>query len=173
MGPKDGTVEVVEPAMVPGNPPTKSKMTPREYDLMMLSSQVKGVISGFLFSAALHYFFKSSHLLIMGAVNSLRAIASLQLVKLYVYGQPSEGLLKRPFQDPPSPIAELFKQLTQPDAPRAASALVKKAAGSDDSSDEDEPIKVLESEPESEKSEVSKSSNKSNTNKNSVRQRKN
>jgi hypothetical protein len=181
-GLKEGTVEIVEPSQTPGQPETKRIVSPRDYDLMELQKQIRGVISSVLFSVALHYLFKSSHLLIIGSVNAVRALATSHLVRLYVLGEKAEGLLKRPFEEPPSPLAELFKQFVQPELEKSSGAkkpavMVAKDSDSDSPSESEAegPIKVIEEEDvNSGKSETEsgKSSNNSATNKN-VRRRKN
>lgn len=146
--PTSGQVEVIEPPAAAGQPPTKRKMTPKEYDLLEANKQLKGTMSSVLFSVALHYFFKSSHMLIIGSVNAIRALLTSPLVKLYFFKYKAEANLARPFKEPPSPFGELFKQLLSPEHSKKQKVPVrptKKDHKSDsEEDDDDEPIKVVE-----------------------------
>lgn len=140
------TVEVIEPAPAfSGEPPKRKQMTAAEYDKAELSKQIRSFAFQVLISAGIHYYFKSSHILIINSVIPLKTLLTSPLFKIYFMGNLAKGALSRPFREAPSVLTELLKQMEEPAAPPAPAVTVqppRATALSDlsDSSDDEHPL---------------------------------
>lgn len=149
-------VDVTVPAApFSGQQPTKARVTAEEYDRQELSKALRGAIFQLALFVGIHYFFKSNQILIFQAILPLKNLLSVPLFRIHILGQPATGDLARPFVEPPSPFADLLKELQQP-AGEAGAAVKDKDSDSESGSDasgldkkpllKDEPrIKVLSS----------------------------
>lgn len=99
----------------PGNPftavpPTTSHSSIRAYDISQVHSQLQGTVVGVFFMLLLHRWIGAVQPLIMQTVVPWKGFLTSQLVRIWAYGEEPNESLRRPFQPPKSPLADLFKQ---------------------------------------------------------------
>lgn len=135
------TVKIPPPPFGPGSdsPPTERYTTVIEYDLEHLKKVRQGWIFNTLLLSAIHYKMETvSPLIMSGLMTFIRLITDDPLVKMYLFGQPSVGKLKRPFQAEENPLASMLKGMVpKPDEMNAPPRNSQITSDDDDTEEED------------------------------------
>jgi Phosphate transport (Pho88) len=93
------TLKYVEPApMGSGEEAKLVTTTIYAYDTAQLKSLFKGQLMGVAIMAVMHLYMKYTNPLLIQSIIPLKSAFESNLVKIYVFGKPATGDLKRPFK---------------------------------------------------------------------------
>ncbi|KND87716.1 Inorganic phosphate transport protein PHO88 [Tolypocladium ophioglossoides CBS 100239] len=95
------TLKYVEPP--PMGSTEESKLvttTVHAYDLQQLRTAFRGQLMGVAMMAFMHIYMKYTNPLLIQSIIPVKSALESNLVKIYLYGQPAVGDLKRPFKQP-------------------------------------------------------------------------
>lgn len=121
------------------NPPAVRYTTVIEYDLEHLKKARQGWIFNTLLLSVIHYKMETvSPLIMSGLMTFIRLLTDDPLVKMYLFGQPSVGKLKRPFQPEENPLANMLKGMVpKPDEVNGPPRNAQITSDDDDTEEED------------------------------------
>lgn len=92
--------------------PKEKVISVMEYDLGKLAAARKSWATNACILAAIHYKMESVSPLIMSCLmGTFRLLADNQLVQIHIRGAPAVGDLKRPFQPPKNPFADMMAEM--------------------------------------------------------------
>ncbi|POR35250.1 Inorganic phosphate transport protein PHO88 [Tolypocladium paradoxum] len=95
------TLKYVEPA--PTGSTEEGKLvttTVHAYDLQQLRTAFRGQLMGVAMMGFMHLYMKYTNPLLIQSIIPIKSALESNLVKIYIYGQPAVGDLKRPFKQP-------------------------------------------------------------------------
>lgn len=94
--------------------------THRDYDLDEISKSIRGIFMGMLIVGFMHLYFGYTNPLVIQSIMPLKNAFESNMAKLWIWGLPATGDLKRPFKPP----ASIFGQ---PNGPQTDKAAIKEA----------------------------------------------
>jgi len=95
------TLKYVEPApMGSGEEPKLVTTTIFAYDTAQLKSLFKSQLMGVGIMGVMHLYMKYTNPLLIQSIIPLKSAFEANLTKIYLFGQPASGDLKRPFKQP-------------------------------------------------------------------------
>lgn len=89
--------------------------TNRDYDLMEIQKSVRLVILSMVFVAGLHLYWSYTQPLLIQSILPLKSALQSQEVKIWIWGKPATGELKRPFKSGPGLFGQQASQGPQTD----------------------------------------------------------
>jgi hypothetical protein len=93
------TLKYVEPApMGSSEEPKLVTTTIHAYDSEQLRTAFRSQLMGVGMMAVMHFYFKYTNPLLIQSIIPVKGALESNLVKIYLYGQPASGDLKRPFK---------------------------------------------------------------------------
>jgi len=93
------TLKYVEPAqMGSGEDPKLVTTTIQEYDQGQLQAAYKGQLMGIGMMAFMHIYLKYTNPLLIQSIIPLKGAFESNLIKVYIFGKPAVGELKRPWK---------------------------------------------------------------------------
>jgi hypothetical protein len=93
------TLKYVEPAPMGSSDEGKLVTTNvHSYDLSQLRSQWKSMAMGIGMMGVMHLYFKYTNPLVIQSIIPLKGALESNLAKVYIWGQPATGDLKRPWK---------------------------------------------------------------------------
>jgi hypothetical protein len=93
------TLKYVEPSpMGSSEEPKLVTTTIHAYDMQQLRSLYKGQLMGVGMMGVMHLYFKYTNPLLIQSIIPLKGLVESNLSKIYVFGQPAIGELKRPWK---------------------------------------------------------------------------
>ncbi|WFD19012.1 phosphate transporter (Pho88) [Malassezia caprae] len=95
--------------------------THRDYDLAEISKSIRGVVMGMAFMAVMHLYMGYTNPLVIQSIIPLKNALESNMAKIWIWGMPATGDLKRPFKPAPG----LFSGMNQ--GPQTDKASVKEA----------------------------------------------
>ncbi|WFD34062.1 phosphate transporter (Pho88) [Malassezia cuniculi] len=99
--------------------------THRDYDLAEISKSIRGIFMGIIIVAFMHLYFGYTNPLVVQSIIPLKNALESNMAKIWVWGVPATGDLKRPFKPPPS----MFGQQNGPQTDKAAIKEAEQVAG--------------------------------------------
>ncbi len=75
--------------------------TNRDYDLAEISKATRGILMGCAMVGFMHLYLGYTNPLVIQSILPLKNALESNMAKLWVWGQPATGDLKRPFKAPP------------------------------------------------------------------------
>ncbi|KAI3620369.1 hypothetical protein CBS9595_002336 [Malassezia furfur] len=97
--------------------------TNRDYDLAEVSKSVRGILMGMGIVALMHFYFGYTNPLVIQSLIPFKNALESNMAKIWIWGVPATGELKRPFKPAPG----LFSSLTENNGPQTEKAAVKEA----------------------------------------------
>jgi len=93
------TLKYVEPAPVGSSEEPKLVTTTiHAYDSQQLRNQFRQQVMGMAIMAVMHLYMKYTNPLMIQSIIPLKGALESNLIKIYVFGKPASGDLKRPFK---------------------------------------------------------------------------